>query len=271
MRQHLVELGHVDARLDRQRGGLRRGRHLRRVDQVVAELDHLAHARAPDVHDQAGKGLEGRLGLGQHDGVAAHHERERSLLRPRRAARQGCVEVARAGGGHPRVLSPFHLGVDGRTVDHGPVGSERGQHGVDHLDHLGRVGDAQDHDLGGLRHGAGRTAIRGALRHRGVDRAPAARGDGHVVARRHQVARHGQAHGAQPNESDAHACPSRRVGRRYTNWGSHSAVPASSSSTMASWTCRSPRPANGSRAKASAARARSPCNAASTVSSCVAT
>ena len=55
------------------------------------------------------------------------------------------------------------------------------------------------------------------------------------------------------------------------NWGSHSAVPARSSSTMASVSRRSPRPASGSRAKASAASVRSPRSAASTVSSWVAT
>ncbi len=55
------------------------------------------------------------------------------------------------------------------------------------------------------------------------------------------------------------------------NWGSHSAVPARSSSTMVSVVRRSPRPASGSSAKASPASVRSPRNAASTVSSCVAT
>jgi len=56
---------------------------------------------------------------------------------------------------HPGVLGPLHLGIDGRTVDHGLADAEDGQHVVDHLDHLGRVGHAQDDDLRGLGHPPG--------------------------------------------------------------------------------------------------------------------
>ena len=53
-----MELGHVHAGAHGHRGGLGGGQHLRRVDQVVAELDHLAHARAPDVDDARRQGIE---------------------------------------------------------------------------------------------------------------------------------------------------------------------------------------------------------------------
>jgi len=48
--------------LQRQRRRFRCGDHLRGVDEVVAELHDLAHARATDVHDQPCEGLERRAG-----------------------------------------------------------------------------------------------------------------------------------------------------------------------------------------------------------------
>ena len=139
--------------------------------------------------------------------VAPDHQGEGALLGPGRAARQRGVEEAGAGGRHPLVLGPGHLGVDGGAVDHHLARAERGQHGVDHLGHLGRAGHAQDDDLAGLGHPGGRAAVDRAEGHRLLDRAPAARGHRHLVAGLDQVPGHGQPHGPEPDEAELHGDP----------------------------------------------------------------
>ena len=105
--------------------------------------------------DEAGEWIERGPRLREHRRVAAHHQGERPLLGAGRTAREWGVEVARTGGAHPVVLGPLDLGVDRRAVDHGRARAQRRQHGVDHLDHLGRVGDAQDDDVRPLGHTEG--------------------------------------------------------------------------------------------------------------------
>ena len=102
-----------------QRGGLGGGQHLGGVDQVVAQLDHLAHARAADVDDAARRRARGPGGPGPGS------PRRRPTIRvsvpclgPGRPTREGGVEEPGAGGGDQRVLGPGHLGVDGRAVHH---------------------------------------------------------------------------------------------------------------------------------------------------------
>src|SRR5271155_1653826 len=94
---------------------------------------------------------------------------------------------------------------------------------------------------------------------------------------------HGESHGPETDEANLHGPPfgierpselndlGVESALDQANCGSHSAVPARSSSTMASVRARSPRPANGSSAKALDATLRSPVSAASTVISWTAT
>ena len=229
------------------------------------------------VDDQAGQGLERRAGVLQGGGVAAHHQREGALLGAGRAARQRRVEVAGAGGGHPLVLGPLHVGVDGRAVDDDLARPEGGQHGVDHLDHLGGVGHAEEDDLAGRRPrrpACRRRWRRGPRPRRSVPGCATPPSPGGRPRRRWRVMGRPMApRPTKPSFMRSSSCdlasPVRTCGR--LNCGSQRAVPASSSSTMASVSCRSPRPARGSRAKAASASARSPVRAASTVISCTAT
>src|SRR5262249_31412561 len=134
---HLVQLLKVDARL---RGHCRRlggGEHLRGVDEVVAELDDLAHAGAADVDDEPGERLQRGAGGVEHVGLAARHEREGALLGTDRAAGERRLEVAGTGHRHPLVQGALHPGVDGRRVDDDLAGADRRPGGVDHLYDIG--------------------------------------------------------------------------------------------------------------------------------------
>jgi hypothetical protein len=135
--QHLEQLGHVDARTKRQCCCFGGRHHLCGVDQVVAQLDDLTHARTTHVHDESRHGLERGAHAVESGGLSTHHERERSLLSADRAARHRGVEVASAGRGDPLVLSSFDVGIDGGAVDHRLAGTESGEHRVEHLHHVG--------------------------------------------------------------------------------------------------------------------------------------
>jgi hypothetical protein len=102
------------------------------------------------------------------------------------------------------VLLALDHRVDGGAVDHGRALAHDVEHAVDHLDHLGRVGHAQEDDVRCLGHAAGRSTVAGAPGHGGLDRAPASRGHGDVVAGFDQVPGHRETHGTQADESDAH-------------------------------------------------------------------
>ncbi len=127
VRHHLVELREVDAGALGHHRGLGRRQHLRGVDEVVAQLHDLAHARSADVHDQPREGIERGPSRFERRFVATHHQRERALLRARGPARQRRLEVARAGLGDACVLRAFDVGIDGRRVDDDLARTQRRQ------------------------------------------------------------------------------------------------------------------------------------------------
>ena len=78
--EHLVQQFEIDARLRKYGRGLRDREHLSRVDELVAELHDLSHARAAHVHDERGERLERRSRRVEHGRVATDHEGEGAAL-----------------------------------------------------------------------------------------------------------------------------------------------------------------------------------------------
>ena len=169
-----------------QRGRLGGGHHLGGVDQVVAQLHDLAHARtarrarpAPAMGSSAGRARSRRRR------VAADHQRERALLGADRAAGQRCVEIAGAGGGDPLVLGPFDVGVDGRAVDDQLVRSERpGSRASSTSTTSGELGTHRMTTSLAAATPAGSPPSIAPSADGGVDRAAAAGGHGHLCGRR---------------------------------------------------------------------------------------
>jgi hypothetical protein len=137
MGHHLVEHIEIDAFFGRKRSRFRHCEHLRGIDQLVAELHDLTHARSTHVHDERRKGLEGRPNRGEYVARSTDHDRQRALLGADRSARQRCVEVGGSGGVHPRVLGALHLGIDRRRVDDDLARPQSRRRRVEHRHHVG--------------------------------------------------------------------------------------------------------------------------------------
>ena len=146
--------------------------------------------------------------VGEGRRIPADHERQHAVARAGGAAGQRRIEVARPGRGDPAVLAPLHL-RDRWSSSPPPSGPGRGSPACASITSItsGELGTQTK-----ITSDASATAARraGVLRpecHGGVDRAPAARGHGHVVPGLHEVAGHRQPHGAETDESNSHGVP----------------------------------------------------------------
>ena len=204
MGQHLEQLRRIGTGLERQRSGLGGGEHLRGVDQVVAELDHLAHARAADVDDES----RHRLERGRTESRVAASPPTMTVSVPRcgadGTARKRPVEISGAGGSDPPVLLALDIGVDRRGVDDDLARSERRKQSSTTLVTSGELGTHMKMTSDSRATPAGVPASVAPSCDCCVDRWPAPGGDGHVVAGRQEVAGHGEPHGPEPDESELH-------------------------------------------------------------------
>src|SRR5204863_6682071 len=92
VRQHLVQHREVDRLLGRERRRFGDGKHLRGIDELIAQLDDLAHPGTTDMHDQTGERLDRGSSAFEDISAATDHHRQRPSLRADGPAREWRVE-----------------------------------------------------------------------------------------------------------------------------------------------------------------------------------
>ena len=156
------------------------------------------------MHHLGAHGVEGRPGAGEGVFTGPHHDGEGARCRAHHAAGDGGIDEGEAPCFHFRR----HLGhrcrrAGGHEQDR-PTGGEGIQNAAGE-EHVAGLGDVHHHKHGHVRPGTGG---RGGVRrlatcfHEGVAGLGAQVEAGDLEAPCHQVARHGQTHGAETDEAD---------------------------------------------------------------------